>query len=128
LGALFRQYLQYGYWKVAVIKKHHRPASLRHLVPGGFVLSLILLPLGAFFYRPSFVIWLALLAVYAIANLSASFTTAARRGWRFLPALPLIFGCYHFGYGIGFLRGVVGFLIMRRAPAVTFTRLTRATD
>src|SRR5207302_11486915 len=30
LGALFRQYLQYGYWKVRVIQKHRRPASPRH--------------------------------------------------------------------------------------------------
>jgi succinoglycan biosynthesis protein ExoA len=126
LGALFRQYLQYGYWKVAVMKKHGRPASLRHLVPGLFVLGLLLVPLLALFYAPLIVLWLALLASYAVANLSASFATAARRGWRYLPALPLVFGCYHFGYGIGFLRGVVGFLILRRAPSATFTQLTRA--
>ena len=39
LGALFRQYFQYGFWKVAVIKKHRLPASWRHLVPGAFVLA-----------------------------------------------------------------------------------------
>jgi succinoglycan biosynthesis protein ExoA len=126
VGALFCQYLQYGYWKVAVIKKHHRPASLRHLVPGAFVLSLVILPLLAFFHGPLIYLWLALLAAYVIANLSASSVTAARSAWRFLPVLPLVFGCYHFGYGIGFLRGVLGFVIRRRAPSVTFTRLTRA--
>src|ERR1700693_2152273 len=39
LRALFRQYFQYGYWKVAVIRKHRLPASWRHLVPGVFVLA-----------------------------------------------------------------------------------------
>lgn len=126
LDALFHQYLQYGYWKVAVIKKHHRPASLRHLVPGVFVLILVVLPVLAFFYQPLLYLWLGLLAAYASANLSASFVTAARRGWRFLPVLPLVFGCYHFGYGIGFLRGIIGSAILRRAPSVAFTRLTRA--
>jgi succinoglycan biosynthesis protein ExoA len=128
LGALFRQYLQYGYWKVAVIKKHHRPASLRHLVPGSFVLSLAVLPLLAVFFGSLIFLWLALLAAYAAANLSASFVTAARSAWRFLPVLPLVFACYHFGYGIGFLRGVIGFVILRRAPSVAFTQLTRASE
>ena len=128
LGALFRQYLQYGYWKVPVIKKHHRPASPRHLVPGAFVLGLIALPLAATFYPALLVLWLAMLAAYGAANLTASIATAAHSGWRYLPVLPLVFGCYHFGYGIGFLHGVIGFLILHRTPSVKFTRLTRASN
>ena len=126
LSALFRQYLQYGYWKVAVMKKHGRPASLRHLVPGLFVLALIILPLLALLIPQFLFVWLMLLGSYVFANLGASVLTAARSGWHFLAALPLVFACYHFGYGIGFLRGVIGFLILRRAPSATFTRLTRA--
>lgn len=128
LAALFRQYLQYGYWKVAVVKKHRRPASLRHVVPGLFVLALLVLPLLALFYPPLSFLWLALLGTYAAANLGASIAAAARSGWKFLPALPLVFACYHFGYGIGFLRGVLGFVILRRAPSPAFTRLTRASE
>jgi hypothetical protein len=108
------------------MKKHRRPASLRHLVPGMFVLSLAILPLLALFYAPLIFLWLALLGSYTAANLGASLVTAARCGWRFLPVLPLVFGCYHFGYGIGFVRGAVNFLILRRRAAAVFTRLTRA--
>ena len=43
LRALFNQYAQYGYWKVRVIQKHKLPASIRHLVPGSFVASLMIL-------------------------------------------------------------------------------------
>jgi succinoglycan biosynthesis protein ExoA len=43
LSALFKQYMQYGYWKVRVIQKHKLPASWRHLVPGAFVLALLVL-------------------------------------------------------------------------------------
>jgi len=43
MSALFRQYTQYGYWKVRVIQKHKLPASWRHLVPGAFVGTLALL-------------------------------------------------------------------------------------
>ncbi|MFH1845112.1 MAG: glycosyltransferase family 2 protein, partial [bacterium] len=45
LRQLFRQYYQYGFWKVVVIRKHHLPASWRHLVPVGLILALVLLPL-----------------------------------------------------------------------------------
>lgn len=49
LGTLFKQYLQYGYWKVRVIQKHKTTASWRHLVPGSFVFTLaLLLLLSAF--------------------------------------------------------------------------------
>ena len=44
LGDLFRQQMQYGYWKVRVIQKHRLPASIRHLVPGLFVVSVVVLP------------------------------------------------------------------------------------
>ena len=45
LRLLFQQQRQYGYWKVRVIQKHKIPASIRHLVPAAFVLSLVILPL-----------------------------------------------------------------------------------
>ena len=127
LGALFRQYLQYGYWKVAVIKKHRRPAALRHLVPGLFVLALMILPPLSLVFAPLLFLWLAALAAYVSANGAASVATAARTEWGFLPLLPLVFACYHFGYGIGFLRGIVG-AIFRRPPSAALTQLTRAAN
>src|SRR6266566_1719845 len=47
LTALFRQYFQYGFWKVSVLRKHGRPASWRHLIPGACLLIGIVLPLAA---------------------------------------------------------------------------------
>jgi succinoglycan biosynthesis protein ExoA len=128
LAALFRQYLQYGYWKVPVMLKHHRPASIRHLVPGPFILALLILPLVGLVYHPFLLVWLALLAIYGLANLTASIATAARSGWRFLPALPLVFASYHFGYGIGFVYGIVEYFVLGRRPSPTFTKLTRVSS
>ena len=34
----------------------------------------------------------------------------------------------HFGYGLGFLRGVVDFVVLRRGASASFTKLTRATS
>ena len=47
LGQVFRQYLQYGYWKPFVMKKHGQPARLRQLVPALFVAALALFALVA---------------------------------------------------------------------------------
>jgi glycosyltransferase involved in cell wall biosynthesis len=125
LRALFKQYAQYGYWKVRVIQKHHLPASWRHLVPGAFVLALGTLSVLALFSLRAFWIWLAVLAAYALLCLAASFSSASRSGWKLLPVLPAVVGCYHFGYGYGFLRGLLDFVIRGRANIPSFSTLTR---
>ena len=146
LKGLFRQYLQYGYWKVQVIRKHGKPASLRHLAPGVFVLTLLLLALtcglgavasalwpapmvpGVVFsalQSPALMVLLTLVSLYALALLLASLQTAGRTKWKLLPVLPLVFCCYHLGYGFGFLKGVLDFLILKRGAPASMIGLTR---
>jgi glycosyltransferase involved in cell wall biosynthesis len=125
LGDLFQQYAQYGYWKVRVIQKHRLPASPRHLVPATFILTLALLAaLSPVVAGASSVLLLAL-GFYALALLGASVATAAKTEWKLLPLLPLVFVCYHFGYGIGFLHGIWDFLVRRAKPSPGFSHLTR---
>jgi succinoglycan biosynthesis protein ExoA len=153
LGALFKQYMQYGYWKVRVIQKHKLPASWRHLVPAAFLVTLVVLlltsilcplvsvlgpsrppspasgpevPLSVVSGQWSVVSLLASLSAYALALIAASLVTAAKAGWNLLPVLPLVFACYHFGYGLGFLRGVLDFVILHRGASASFTKLTRS--
>jgi succinoglycan biosynthesis protein ExoA len=125
LLALFQQYMQYGYWKVRVIQKHKLPASFRHLVPGLFMLSLILLPLLAIWWTVAAWVWLGLLAAYCGSSLLASLFAAKKNGWKLFPALPLVFVCYHLSYGFGFLCGIFDFVVLRRRPAHAFFKLTR---
>jgi GT2 family glycosyltransferase len=128
LRSLFLQQIQYGYWKVRVIQKHKIPASIRHLVPGCFVLSLLSLALASSWSRVALWGLVGLGAIYLLCNLVASIVTAARAGWVLLPLLPFVFACYHFGYGCGFLHGVLDFVILRRASTYAHTRLTRTAD
>ncbi len=124
LWNLLKQYGQYGYWKVRVIQKHGAPASLRHLIPGLFVLFLGTSALAALFLPLARLALLGMLGLYLLAILVASLATAARSGWALLPALPAVFACYHLGYGAGFLGGVWDFVILRRR-AGRFVTLTR---
>jgi glycosyltransferase involved in cell wall biosynthesis len=107
--SLWRQYYQYGYWKVRVIQKH--PAQMRPsqiappLFAGTLLLGLGLTPFAAAGR------WGLALAVccYAVANVAASALTARRAQSRLLPLLPLAFIILHFAYGLGFLMGLAKF-------------------
>jgi len=123
--ALFRQFWQYGYWKVAVIRKHRLPASPRHLVPFAFVVVLAGLMLAAPWIRGAAFALAGLVAVYTLAALVAAAAVAPpwRQPARWLGA-AWAFGCMHFGYGLGFARGLTDHLLLRRAGerATTLTR------
>ena len=41
-AALWRQYFQYGFWKIRVLQKHPLQMSLRQFIPPTFVLGLML--------------------------------------------------------------------------------------
>lgn len=104
LRSLWRQYYQYGLYKVRVIQKRGAVPSWRHLVPGLFVLALLgswLLALVT--RRPR--LGLSVVGPYAVANLTASLWTA-RSEPRMLPLLPLAFATLHLAYGLGFLVGL----------------------
>ena len=106
--ALWKQYYQYGFWKVRVLQKHPRQMSLRQFVPPTFVLALFASVLFAFSpgLRPlSIVVPL----LYLVANLLASLFTASRRGWQYLPLLAFVFASLHLSYGLGFLAGLFKF-------------------
>jgi succinoglycan biosynthesis protein ExoA len=126
LRALFRQYMQYGYWKVRVIQKHKIPASWRHLVPAIFVFAFVGLLLAAPWSPGATWGWTILAGSYATCNVAASLLTASRHGWKLFPILPAVFACYHFAYGYGFFRGVLDFIVLRRKPTAQFTQLTRS--
>lgn len=121
--ALFRQWLQYGYWKPFVMKKHGQPAALRQLVPGVFVGGLGLLTLAALLGAP-WALPLAWLGAYGAALGALSLLVAADGHWALLPRLPVVIAAHHVGYGIGTLLGWWDVLRHGRGRE-RFSRLTR---
>lgn len=125
-GALFRQFWQYGYWKVAVMRKHRLPAAPRQLAPFAGVAVLAGLAAAAPFWPAAAWGLGGLLGLYAAAALVAAGPAAAgapapvRR-----LAVAWAFVCMHFGYGLGFARGLWDLLRRRGGVGEHATRLTR---
>jgi glycosyltransferase involved in cell wall biosynthesis len=123
---LFQQYQQYGYWKVRVIQKHKSPSSPRHLVPALFVIVLALGWLGAFWHWSLGLAYVGFLATYLLASLAMSWRAAITYGRDLLCILPVVFITFHLGYGIGFLRGLVDFVLLQKRAAGSMAALTRS--
>jgi glycosyltransferase involved in cell wall biosynthesis/ubiquinone/menaquinone biosynthesis C-methylase UbiE len=98
LPGLWRQYQEYGFWKVRVWQKHRGVASWRHLVPAAFVGSLAAATAVAATGRRRPLA--ALLALYGgaigLASRRASGLDGGSRRW-----LPAAFATLHLAYGTG---------------------------
>ncbi len=107
--ALWKQYFQYGFWKVRVLQKHPGQMSVRQFIPAAFVASLFFSLILAL-VNPIFGVLLSLIVgMYLIANLLASILSAAKKGWQHFFLLPFVYAILHFSYGLGFLVGLVKF-------------------
>ena len=108
LAGVWRQYYEYGYWKVPVMLKHRRVLSLRSLAPLACVVGDGNTRPGGKrdFARPR-----QLVAVETAAYLAAGGAFAVvglrRRGepLSLLPKVVATFPMFHFGYGAGMLHG-----------------------
>jgi len=106
---LWKQYFQYGYYKVRVLQKHTRQMSVRQFIPPLFVLSLLVSMTFGLLTDYGWIMFGVILITYLIANLAASLLTAAKKGWKHFFALPMAFAVIHISYGAGFLTGLVKF-------------------
>jgi glycosyltransferase involved in cell wall biosynthesis len=114
LSKLWKQYFRYGFWKVKVIKKHGGPASIRHLIPAGFVASLIATGIAGFFFKPAVYLLAFILASYLTIGLAFAFRFALKTGMRYFFSLPMVFATLHLSYGTGFLLGLPTFLLFEK--------------
>ena len=106
LDQVFRQYLQYGYWKPFVMKKHGQAASVRHLIPGAFVAALAAAAVLALAGGPWWpVAGLGVVYGYGVVAMTALVVGPARLDAAAALRVPLAIVAYHVGYGLGSLLG-----------------------
>ncbi len=110
---LFRQYYQYGYWKVFVNKKHKAVTTVRQIIPMMFVLFLWLLIVSPFFGKNIFLLF----CIVAIAYLLLAFVFAIKKAssFKFVFGIISSFFILHTSYGFGYLKGIVDFLILGKS-------------
>ena len=104
LHSLWRQYFQYGFYKIRVMQKRKTVLSSRHLIPALFLFAAISgLILALLFCNIVFAI--IVLGPYIIMNIAAT-VVLAREKRSSLIYLPVIFPVLHFAYGLGTLAGI----------------------
>jgi len=104
---LFRQYYEYGYWRVAVLRKHRLPASLRQVVPPLFIASIITAGfLGVLLPGWWRITAILLPCIYGATLLTVGLCHAPRIGWRVGALFPVAAIIMHTAYAAGFLWGL----------------------
>lgn len=103
LGALWRQYFEYGFWRAATLRKHRRFASWRHAVPPLFVAGAAA---GAVVpARHIRRLWALMLCAYVgvLATGARRERVPAQESARMAAAMAVL----HVAYGSGFWAGLI---------------------
>ena len=105
-GKLFKQYFNYGCFKVRGIQKRKQVISIRHIIPSIFVMVLS----GAFILGYSLnQSWVSfsVFIFYLIINILSSIYISPKTS-----SIPMVFVSFwilHLGYGLGFIWGLLKF-------------------
>ena len=108
-ASLWKQYFQYGYWKVRVFQLHPAQMSARQFVPFAYIAAIIVLAMASIISVTAGWLLLLFLGLYATGNFLATIVALQRAGLRSLPRISASFAILHFSYGFGFLFGLVAF-------------------
>ncbi len=103
LGALARQYYQYGTWKRRVVRMHPEATRLRQLIPPLFIIALLASAVLAF--TPWAPAALIVPVAYGAALLVATATQVVKTRDPAALGVPAAIATMHTAWGIGFLAG-----------------------
>ncbi|MBC8196793.1 MAG: glycosyltransferase family 2 protein [Candidatus Marinimicrobia bacterium] len=103
---LFKQYFNYGLYKVRGFQKRGRIFSIRHLIPALFIGSLLSFYLIGYLYD-QFLPFIILLITYLIFNIINSIVQST--SYLLIPFIFISFCVLHISYGTGFIWGLLKF-------------------
>lgn len=114
LSKLWRMNFQYGYFKPLVAMKVGGVFTWRQLIPALFVGSLVVSGILTLILKPFLLLFLLLIFLYLSANIIASGLIALKKGLKYIFTLPIVFATLHFSYGIGYLKGIWDFIVLKK--------------
>jgi len=120
---LFRQYYQYGYWKVFVNKKHKTITSIRQLIPLFFVLFLVLGAGLSILHQLIFYSYIFIGGIYLLSAGIFALKTSTNIKNLFLIIYSFII--LHISYGTGYLIGIFDFLLLNKNPNKKEIKMSR---
>lgn len=110
---LFKQYFQYGYWKVFVNKKHRAITTIRQLIPLFFVLYLLSLSVTFLISWKAGAFYSVFLGLYIL--LAFLFSLKKSTSVNYVFGIAFTFLILHLSYGVGYLKGIIDFFILGKA-------------
>lgn len=122
---LWKQFYQYGYWKVYVNQKHKAVTTMRQLIPPVFVAYLFLFILSWLFGGfVGAVSSLPLLLYLALVSYVSYDITSKDQSLKFGDTF-ITFPILHISYGLGYLKGIFDFILLRKKPSDKQKELSR---
>ncbi len=120
---LFKQYFQYGYWKVFVNRKHRTVTTIRQLFPMLWILFLAFGWLPTLLLPNYIYLYLAVIGLYFLG----AFYFAAKKAHNISTYFSVIwvFLILHCSYGLGYLNGVWHFLVLKKQPSERASTMSR---
>jgi glycosyltransferase involved in cell wall biosynthesis len=111
LSTFFRHNFWNGIWVFYPLRYGRVAFSLRHVVPGVFVLALIASLTAGLFWRPMHVTAALVAGVYLAVSFQQGLVLAwSRRAWYLAAVLPVTFAALHLAYGLGTVAGLISVL------------------
>ena len=109
--ALFKQYYNYGFWRVAVLMKHKIPISYRQQIPVLFYLIVIILVILGLVLN-NLILGILLPSLYLAAIVVFSIPIFINNQFNAAVRFPVAVIVLHLSYAAGFFIGIIKFIII----------------
>jgi glycosyltransferase involved in cell wall biosynthesis len=111
---LFKQYFQYGFWRIPVIEKHRRPTTLRQMAPTLFYVACVVMAIAGWWWGLPVLAGI-LPVLYAASLMSAGAAAVRRNSLKVSMWLPVAIATMHAGYALGLGYGLAARVFDSRA-------------
>jgi glycosyltransferase involved in cell wall biosynthesis len=117
LHKLWTMFYQYGYFKPLAARSVGTVMTARQLIPSLFLVCVVLAAFLAPWSSTMAVVFKIIVAAYAAIDLTVSLHAAPQRGLRCGLWLMIVFPILHLSYGVGYLTGLLNFVLLRKSES-----------